>query len=186
MTRRHMIMAAALVIAAWLALFGDNTPNTGISEPTVRTNTGARTSGTSGAANNPTASNASGDKAKHSSFILPLQNREQLMGGAHAANASGALFNSQSWTPPPPPPPPAPPPPMAAPSAPPLPFVFLGKKVEDGKWEVYLARGDQPYVARVKTIIEGTYRIDSITSTVLSMTYLPLQQVQTINIGGID
>lgn len=182
MTPRHMLMAAALVVAAWLALFGDKTPNTGIAEPVTHT-AGASTHATV-AVSAPIVKNDSEDKSKGDATILVLKNREQLMGGALADSRPDALFKSQSWTPPPPPPaPPAPPPP---PMAPPLPFKYIGKKIEDGKWEVYVTIGNQAYVVREKTVLQGTYRIDSIKPPVLSLTYLPLQQVQTLTIGGID
>jgi hypothetical protein len=182
MTRRHMMMAAALAVAAWLALFGDKTPNGGVAEPVVHaTSTPARAAAS---VTSSVAIKESDDKTKGDTTILVLKNRQQLMGGALADSRPDALFKSQSWTPPlPPPTPPAPPP---APTAPPLPFKYIGKKVEDGKWEVYVTIGNQVYVAREKTVLQGTYRIDSIKPPVLSLTYLPLQQVQTLTIGGID
>jgi hypothetical protein len=131
-----------------------------------------------------TAENAQEDKLKHDTSILLLKNRQQLMGGTLGESRHDALFTSQSWTPPPPPaPPPSPPPP---PVAPPVPFKYIGKKLEDGKWEVFVTIGNQAYVVREKTVLQGTYRIDSIKPPVLSLTYLPLQQVQTLTIGGID
>ncbi|WP_413345644.1 hypothetical protein [Massilia sp. CT11-108] len=73
------------------------------------------------------------------------------------------------------------------PTAPPLPFTFIGKSVGDGAWEVYLARGDRTYVVREKgAVIDGTYRVESIAPPVLTLTYLPLNQVQQLNIGVFD
>ncbi|UUZ55500.1 hypothetical protein LP419_07470 [Massilia sp. H-1] len=100
----------------------------------------------------------------------------------------GDLFSRRDWNLPPPPvaaqavAPPPPPPPMA----PPLPFTFLGKAVADGSWEVYLARGDKTFIVRDKTVIEGMYRVDAITPPNLTLTYLPLNQVQQLNIGVLD
>ena len=90
----------------------------------------------------------------------------------------------QDWTPPPPPPAPAPAPPP--PSAPPLPFTFIGKSLQDGVWQVYLARGDRTYLVRDKEVIDGTYRVDAIKPPVLTLTYLPLDKVQQLNIGVFD
>ncbi|HEY0063319.1 MAG TPA: hypothetical protein VGC21_14465, partial [Telluria sp.] len=96
------------------------------------------------------------------------------------------------WTPPPPAPDAnalaaaaaaAPPP---APVAPPLPFTFLGKAVANGSWEVFLARGEQTYIVRNKMVIDGTYRVDAINPPNLTLTYLPLNQVQQLNIGVLD
>ncbi|HEY8102473.1 MAG TPA: hypothetical protein VIF82_17165 [Burkholderiaceae bacterium] len=182
MTPKHMLMAAALVVAAWLALFGDKTPNSGIAEPV------AHTAGASAHASVPvtslTVTSHAEEKTKTDTAILTLKNRDQLMGGARADSRPDALFKSQSWTPPPAPPMPPPPPPP--PVAPPLPFKYIGKKVEDGKWEVYVAIGAQAYIVHEKTVLQGTYRVDSIKPPVLSLTYLPLQQLQTLTIGGID
>jgi hypothetical protein len=58
--------------------------------------------------------------------------------------------------------------------------------VADGAWEVYLARPDRTYVARVGTVIDGMYRVDAIAPPTLTVTYLPLNQVQQLNIGVMD
>jgi hypothetical protein len=41
-------------------------------------------------------------------------------------------------------------------------------------------------VVRDKTVIDGTYRVDTIAPPVLTLTYLPLNQVQQLNIGVFD
>jgi hypothetical protein len=92
----------------------------------------------------------------------------------------------QNWNPPPPPPPPPsntpPPPPMA----PPMPFTYIGKALADGAWEVFLARGDKTYSVRVQTVIDGTYRVERIAPPLMSLTYLPLNQQQQMNIGALE
>ncbi len=184
MTPRHMAMAGAVALTAWLALFGDKTPDTEIAEPVTRTTSASVRVADTGSTS---AANAPGDKAKRAAVILPLKAREQLMSGTTAETTEPRpekLFISQSWTPPPPPPVAPPPPPP--PSAPPLPYTYIGKKIEAGKWEVYLALGDRNYVVREQSNLEGVYRVDSITASLLTMTYLPLNQTQTITIGGID
>lgn len=120
--------------------------------------------------------------------ILRLTPRSALVGeSAEATFAAGeGIFQGHNWNPPPPPPPPvsnAPPPP---PMAPPLPYTVIGKALADGAWEVYLARADKTYVARPQTIIDGSYRVEKITPPSMSITYLPLNQVQQINIGALD
>jgi len=116
--------------------------------------------------------------------LFHLQSRPSFISVQAADQANAAsLFNSQTWTPPPPPPKPLPPPP---PTAPPLPFTYLGKKIEDGVWEVYLARDEATYIVREQNVIEGIYRVDAIKPPTLSLTYLPLNQAQTLNIRGID
>ena len=83
------------------------------------------------------------------------------------------------------PPPPLPPPPPP-PSAPPLPFTFLGKAVSNGQGEVFLARGSETLIVRDKMVLDGVYRIDVIAPPGMTMTYLPLNQVQQLNIGVLD
>ena len=178
MKPRHLILAGGLAIAGWLALFGDKTPAGDIAEPVMRQQPAAAKPEqiVQRAASTPETKTASAPD------ILVLQPRDQLIGGARAASEASTLFASQNWTPPPPPPPkPAPPPP---PTAPPLPFTYLGKKSEDGAWEVYLGRGEQTYIVREQSVIDGMYRIESIKPPTLSVTYMPLNQIQVLTIGG--
>lgn len=131
---------------------------------------------------------ARASKAQPEAAILRLIPRAVLVGEAGEATfaAGEGIFQGQNWNPPPPPPPPvsnAPPPP---PMAPPVPFTVIGKALADGAWEVYLARGDKTYVARPQSIIDGSYRVEKITPPTMSITYLPLNQVQQMNIGALD
>lgn len=190
---RHAILALALVGAALLAAFGDRSPNGAIAEPVERPATAAlvRTA-VPVPAPVPVVPAARAGEAPAGQQVLALVPRDVLIGDSDAAfgqaqNGAGP-FAHHDWTPPPPPPPPpqpAPPPPP--PTAPPLPFTFIGKSVGDGAWEVYLARGDRTYVVREKgAVIDGTYRVESIAPPVLTLTYLPLNQVQQLNIGVFD
>lgn len=70
--------------------------------------------------------------------------------------------------------------------APPLPFIVLGKAVADGEWEIYLGRGDRTYSVHKQSVIDGVYRVDKIAPPMMTLTYLPLNQVQQINIGVFD
>lgn len=192
MTMRHIAMLLALAIAAWLALFGDKTPNGGVSAA-VEKSTSAKQSATQrdSATIEPSdvrgeapshSSSGSGHKPKADITILALRNRAELIGGASSGNGT-SLFGAQSWTPPPLPVKALPPP---APTAPALPFTYLGKKREDTTWEVYLARGDTTLIVHDKSVIEGTYRVESIKPPSLTLTYLPLNQSQTLQIGDAD
>jgi hypothetical protein len=153
------------------------TLNLADASPQDASNTVARVAGTSA----PTT------KAASAPDILALRSREELIGGARVADTS-ALFVSQSWAPPPPPAPPKqqetePPP---APTAPPLPFTYVGKKAEEGTWEVYLARGEQTYIVREHSVIDPMYRVESIKPPTLSVTYMPLNEIQVLAIGGVE
>jgi len=91
------------------------------------------------------------------------------------------IFQSHSWQPPPPPP--AKP---APPRAPPLPFTFFGRMVEDGKTVVFLSRQDQIFTAKTGDTIAGQYRVEEIGPATMVLTYLPLQERQVLNIGAIN
>ena len=99
------------------------------------------------------------------------------------------LFRSQNWNSPPPPPAPvqvamqaAPPTPMA----PPIPFKLIGKKLDGEIWEIFLARGNMVFVVRQNDVIEGTYKIGKIAPPSMELTFLPLNQIQTLSIGNAD
>jgi hypothetical protein len=181
MNKRHLLMAVGLLVAAWLAIFGDKSPSSDIVKPVTRE---TKSSSTAPVVERKAQNNSSlSTKSTRTPDILVLQERESLIGGGHKPSRTG-LFGSQNWTPPPPPPPkPGPPPP---PMAPPIPFTYIGKKFDGSNWEVYIMRGEQTYVVREQTVLESTYRIDSIKPPTLTLTYLPLQQVQTLTIGGTD
>lgn len=183
----QIAMGVALAGAAALVIFGDKTPSSDIAEPVARP---AKASGAVSSV--PAVAGRSGNdvKATVDAAILRLVPRATLVGDSADASfgAGEGVFLGQNWNPPPPPPPPqsqsnAPPPP---PMAPPVPFNYFGKAVADGQWEVYLARGDKTYVVRNKTVIEGAYRVDRIAPPLMTVTYLPLNQVQQINIGAFD
>jgi len=180
MKRRHIVMGAALVLAAGLVVFGDNAPEDAVAEPVERA---AQTPARSAAPVTTASASPPGDAA-----IERLLPRETLIGNSDERFGAGdnALFARQDWTPPPPPPSNEPPPPAPAPTAPPLPFTYIGKSLQDGVWEVYLARGERTWSVRDQTTIDGTYRVDAIRPPVLTLTYLPLEQVQQINIGVFE
>ena len=181
----HVAMGLALAGAAALVLFGDRTPAGDIVEPVARRGAPAATVP-------DRARSQAGARADVA--IARLVPRAQLVGEAGEATfgAGDGVFLGQNWNPPQQQQPltaaeraaaNAPPPP---PMAPPVPFNYFGKAVQDGAWEVYLARGDKTYIARNHSVIEGAWRVDRIAPPLLTVTYLPLNQVQQINIGAID
>jgi len=79
-------------------------------------------------------------------------------------------FAASSWLPPPPP------------TAPPVPYVYLGKL--DGstvKPRVFLSRGDQLLIVSQGEVVEGQYRVESISDGDVVLTYLPLNQRQVVS-----
>jgi hypothetical protein len=182
MNPRVLGYGAALVAAAALVIFGDNTPDSGVAEAVERAPVQA-TQATQPTAPLRTATRSAGVTEPS---ILRVHDRAALVGEGDDV-AEGDVFGTQDWNPPPPPPPaPAPALPPPAPTAPPLPFTFIGKAVSDGAWEVYLARSGTTYIVRENMVIDGVYRVDAISPPALKLTYLPLNQVQQINIGVLE
>ena len=178
MKPRHLMLGAALLVAAGFVVFGDKSPGGAVVEPAPRSAVAARPA-------TPARANPAAPKPAAAVAILRLEPRATLIADAADTLGEGVTaFGSQNWTTPPAPPPP--PPPAPPPSAPPLPFTFLGKAVEKGEWEVFLARGDQTLIVRNKMVIDGVYRIDAIEPPGMTFTYLPLNQVQQLNIGVRD
>jgi hypothetical protein len=182
MKPRHIAMGGALALAAGLVIFGDTTPDAQLAEPVERV------AAIPASASAPPRTIPPSTPAQVTA-VARLIPRDALIGaeGDRFGDGGNTLFARQDWTPPPPPPsnsPPPPPPPP--PSAPPLPFKFIGKSLQDGVWEIYLTRNDQTYLVRTGSTIEGAYRVDAIRPPTLTLTYLPLDQVQQLNIGVFD
>lgn len=183
MKPRHLLMGAALVAAAGLVLFGQGTgPDMEVAEPVERAQRPAAPSA-------PVPAAVRAEQAADAGTILRLVPRSELIGEAgEAAFEGNDLFAGQNLNPPPPPPsePSGPPPPPPEPTAPPVPFTVIGKALADGAYEVYLAQGERTYVVRTNTVIDGMYRVDAIAPPTMTLTYLPLKQVQQLNIGVMD
>lgn len=84
---------------------------------------------------------------------------------------------------------PAPPPPaeqIAAPTAPPLPFTYMGRILDNGVETVFLATPQNNYMVHSGDVVNNQYRIDSIDNGQMIFTYLPLTITQTLAIGEIQ
>lgn len=173
--RRWWVLVPLLVGAFWLAVFGDKTPvNTEVQAVVGQAKPRTLTVSASSVRSSQEGRLATGE-------LQPLIPRSVLIPpDSDKAGAAQDLFANRNWTPPVRPiAVSAPPPPMA----PPLPFVYLGKKLEAGVWEVYLARGEQNFVVRAGSVIETVYRVDAIALPNINFTYLPLGQSQSLAIG---
>ncbi len=67
-------------------------------------------------------------------------------------------------------------------AAPPLPFRYIGRLRANGKLEVLLMRGAKVYSIARGGEIDGEYRVEHITESSISFTYLPLQTRQDMNL----
>jgi hypothetical protein len=177
---RWTLLLAALAGAGWLAMFGDKTPPGGptrlATAPTPRKapplDDASRPS-----ARSPTA--RASQAAEPVVAIEALIPRPQLLPRRAQGHSGRTLFA----TPPPPPEPKAAAAPPPAPMAPPLPFRFIGKKLEGDVWEVFLARDEASFLARVGTVLDSNYRVEKIEPPSMVLIHLPTQQPQTLMIG---
>jgi hypothetical protein len=167
------LLAAAGAIA-FTVLSQSTGDNDGVVKPVVRD--AARPAG----AGEP-ATRAAAEKPAEAP---DLPSRSKLTQNAHSDP-----FAPKGWTPPPPPPPPPvaalPPPPPPPPTAPPVPFKFIGQ-IEDksAKPAAFITKGDALFVVHVGDVVENTYRVESFSAAQVVITYLPLQQRQTIDVSG--
>ncbi|MND86592.1 hypothetical protein D3C76_607120 [compost metagenome] len=74
--------------------------------------------------------------------------------------------------------------PVVVPTAPPLPFQFIGRLDDRNDVQVFLQNGEKLYVVRNGDMIDDTYRIVGISATEMNMVYLPLHQSQTLSVGS--
>ncbi|MDO9052970.1 MAG: hypothetical protein Q7U37_03430 [Gallionella sp.] len=103
---------------------------------------------------------------------------------AEAGEPEQDPFAGKSWYIPPPPPPPqkvvvqeAP-----KPTAPPLPFRYMGKIHEEGEpVVVYLSQGVRAYTVSQGDTIDNLYRVDHISTSQMTLTYLPLDIRQALS-----
>lgn len=75
------------------------------------------------------------------------------------------------------------PPPPPPPQAPPLPFVYVGMLAEESRTTVFLSQGSRDIAVRTGETIDNTYRVEAVTSERIELTYLPLNQRQTLPLG---
>jgi hypothetical protein len=74
----------------------------------------------------------------------------------------------------------------SAPSAPPLPFTYLGKTIDGDKLTIFIARGEDHYTIVPGQTIDKVYRVEKITATAVTFRYLPLGTRQTLAIPTPD
>ncbi|CDY79860.1 Predicted secretion system X translation initiation factor [Caballeronia glathei] len=172
MKRQHIVMAVLFVSCALVLVFS-RAPDDTIVEAAPHAAAPSAPAGD--------RASRSGGAASGAIAIASIHVRDE-----RAAAGTHALFNTRML---------APPLPSAAPdqvNVPPLPdmplmpFTYIGKQQSAGRWEVYLARGDDTLIVNDQTVIDGTYRVDSISPPTMTLVYLPLKLVQTLDIGSAD
>ena len=191
LNRRWQILLPLLVGAFYLAFWADKTPNTvqekmhspQTTKPDFQVRNAQTPSPQSRLRPTPTHSSALATTLEIPTTLAAVISRDQLISTINSRlQLKRDLFASQNWNPQPSP--------VSAisaiqetPSAPPLPFTYVGKKLEQGVWEVFLNLGDKTLVASAGSTIENLYRVDEIIPPHLTMTYLPLGVSQSLSIG---
>ncbi len=134
----------------------------------------------------PSGSRTSG-KAAAASVSLRLDrldDRQQALQDTDSVDQPPppGLFNATSWAPPPPP---APPPEAApAPVAPPFPYEYMGKLLEDGVLTAFFMQGNRVLSLKAGDTVDSVYRVDQMTGEQMNLTFLPLKQSQVVRLGN--
>lgn len=76
--------------------------------------------------------------------------------------------------------------PPAAPSAPALPFKYIGKYSDQAGLVVFLGYNGKNLMIKAGDVIQQTYRVDEIKPPTLTLTYLPMDVRQVMNIGELN
>lgn len=100
--------------------------------------------------------------------------RDTVSEGSAIAND---LFPQQTWAPPSPPVVPQ------TPSAPPLPFTFGGRYIDGTHTTIFLVEGNQMHRVQQGETINGTYRVEKIEQSSITLIYLPLGTPQILSTG---
>lgn len=95
----------------------------------------------------------------------------------------GGLFQPKSWYQPPPMPPVSKVVVPQPPSAPSLPFKYIGRMQEGNETVLFLSRGGQNYTAHVGDVLDDVYRLDKIADSGAEFTYLPMNTLQKLAFG---
>jgi hypothetical protein len=70
------------------------------------------------------------------------------------------------------------------PQAPPLPFRAIGRYEEDGETVFFLQHNERGIVVRVGDTVAEQYKVESVQGNLLTLTHLPTNQTQTLDVGG--
>lgn len=73
---------------------------------------------------------------------------------------------------------------VQVPTAPPMPFQFIGRLDDRTDLQVFLQNGEKIYVVRKGDVIDETWKIERISDMELSLVYLPLHLSQTLSVGS--
>ena len=107
-----------------------------------------------------------------------LEDRQHALEAAHE---SATLFGTTSWAPVVPE---APPPPPPKPVAPPFPYAYMGKLLEDGVLTAFFTQGNRVIPVKAGDTVDAVFRVDQMTNQNMKLTYLPLNETQVLVLGN--
>jgi hypothetical protein len=70
-----------------------------------------------------------------------------------------------------------------APTAPPLPYTYMGKLISEEDNAVFLTQGERSLVVHEGDVIDSMYRVDRFADSAVTLTHLPTGIQQTLVIG---
>lgn len=182
MNQRWVFWMTALALTVWLSLGAQDGGDAGVSEAVVRT---PSTAVATVSKTLPTSTPSRKSNAELGLMRLKVREEPQRLLDADTvsdmAQKEPPIFHAQTWNPPPPkvvkkeePP-----------KAPPWPYTYLGQQFTGGVWWVYLMLGEETRAIKKDQVLDGKYRIEKIDPPHLSVTFLPLNEVQTVTIGAL-
>ncbi len=169
-TRRQAILFA--VLAAIVAYLAFDSGGGGLWTPSASPDAARREAGKDADSGPYGVGAEKGAEKRAGRFALP--DRVPL------GEPRAALFGSHTWQPPAPKVGAAP----AAPAVPAMPYRFAGKLLQEGKLQVFLAKGDEVVPIRQGETLDGAYRVESIGEAQITLLYLPLKHKESIPVNS--
>jgi len=165
--QRLLILLPILLIAGWLALFGDKTPSSGADEGVVAPVRHVQAAESEPQATPSTTNEAVITGQLDSSQVMRLRDRAYLAALENAAqtdlfpgSGAGDAPTAQS----------APEPTEEAPPAA-APFTLIGRVYDNDHWKYFLEHDGKTYVAQVGSVMDG-FRLQAVTSTEIRLIQL--------------
>ncbi|MCP3723203.1 hypothetical protein M3I53_08665 [Paraburkholderia sp. CNPSo 3272] len=172
----YRVLVAARQMPAPVAALDSQHPNDTHARPDARRRTHPSEAAAKAAATASASAASSSAHAKLVSLRAPLS-----LESAHDP------FTASSWLPPPPVEVPAAPVRPAPPTAPPVPFAYVGQlDAKAAKPQVFLSNADQLLIVSPGDVIDNQYRVESVSESDVVLTYLPLHERQVVAIPRED
>lgn len=179
--RKHLALLIVLVGGALLAA---RVVSLALSDPEASAPVAPRARAGVASASAPAAAAGAGSRVQ----LERLEARQRALDeGADGAGLEQrplrpALFEIVAWQPPPPKAPPPPPPPK--PVAPPFPYAYLGGLSEAGVRTSFFSHGNRVIAVKAGDTVDAAYRIEQMTETQMTLTYLPLAETMVVALGA--